>query len=41
VSTEKIRFMQEFARGSLAGELTFPEVVGRLAAVGVERNHAD
>jgi hypothetical protein len=41
VNTEKIRVMQECARGSLAGELTFPEVVGRLAAVGAERYHAD
>jgi hypothetical protein len=41
VNTEKICVMQECARGSLAGELTFPEVVGRLVAVGVERYHAD
>ena len=41
MNTEKIRVMQECARGSLAGELTFPEVVGRLVAVGVERYHAD
>ena len=27
--------------GSLAGTLTFPEVVGRLATAGVERYHAD
>lgn len=26
---------------SLAGEIQFPEVVGRLAAAGVERYHAD
>lgn len=41
VTTEKTHVMQECARRSLAGELTFPEVVGRLAAVGVERYHAD
>jgi catechol 2,3-dioxygenase-like lactoylglutathione lyase family enzyme len=41
VNTEKIRVMQECARGSLAGELTFPEVVSRLVEVGVERYHAD
>jgi hypothetical protein len=41
VNTEQIRIMQEPARGSFAGELTFPEVVGRLVAVGVERYHAD
>lgn len=32
---------QECAAGSLAGTLTFPEVVAKLAAVGVERYHAD
>jgi uncharacterized protein YbcV (DUF1398 family) len=41
VNTEKIHVMEECARGSLAGELTFPEVVGRLVEVGVERYHAD
>lgn len=33
--------IQHCARGALAGELTFPEIVGKLAAVGVERYHAD
>lgn len=33
--------MQDCARGALTGELTFPEIVGRLAAIGVERYHAD
>ncbi len=33
--------MHECAQGSHSGQLTFPEVVGRLAAVGVERYHAD
>ena len=28
-------------RGALSGELTFPEIVGRLAAIGLERYHAD
>lgn len=33
--------VQDCARGSLLGELTFPQVVGRLAEMGVERYHAD
>ncbi len=33
--------MRECAAGSLAGKLTFPEVVGRLSAIGVERYHVD
>jgi hypothetical protein len=40
VNAAKVLVMRECARGSLAGELTFPEVVGRLAAIGVERYHA-
>jgi uncharacterized protein YbcV (DUF1398 family) len=30
-----------YARGALDGELTFPEIVGRLAQIGIERYHAD
>lgn len=41
MNAERGEAVRECARGSLAGELTFPEVVGRLAAVGVERYHAD
>lgn len=33
--------IRECARLSFAGEITFPEVVRRLAAEGVERYHAD
>lgn len=33
--------MRECAAGSLAGTLTFPEIIGRLARHGVERYHAD
>ncbi len=32
---------QECVRGSLLGELTFPEIIGRLSGIGVERYHAD
>lgn len=31
----------DIVRGSLIGEMTFPDVVGRLMEVGVERYHAD
>ena len=31
----------EMSPGALSGELTFPDIVGRLAAIGVERYHAD
>ncbi len=41
MNAERVQAVEECARGSLAGELTFPEVVGRLAAIGVERYHAD
>ena len=29
------------AQGALSGELTFPEIVGKLAEIGIERYHAD
>jgi uncharacterized protein YbcV (DUF1398 family) len=41
MNAEQTRVVQDCAKGSLAGELAFPEVVGRLIAVGVERYHAD
>ncbi|MBL9125125.1 MAG: DUF1398 family protein [Planctomycetaceae bacterium] len=33
--------MRQCAQGALTGELDFPEIVGRLMQVGVERYHAD
>ncbi len=33
--------IQRCAQGALTGELSFPEIVGRLAEIGVERYHAD
>jgi uncharacterized protein YbcV (DUF1398 family) len=41
MNSEQTKVMQGCAHGALSGELTFPEIVGRLAAVGVERYHAD
>lgn len=38
---EQIEAVQECARGSLNGTMTFPEVIAKLSAAGVERYHAD
>ena len=38
---QKTQVIQRCVNGSLAGELTFPEVVGQLAQIGIERYHAD
>lgn len=36
-----ISILETCATGALANTLTFPEIVGRLAEIGVERYHAD
>ena len=41
MNAQRTQVMEQCARGALSGELTFPEIVGRLAANGVERYHAD
>ena len=41
MSAEQTQIVQGCTRGALNGELTFPEIVGRLAQIGVERYHAD
>jgi uncharacterized protein YbcV (DUF1398 family) len=41
MNAEQTQVIQECAKGALTGELTFPEIVGRLAQIGVERYHAD
>lgn len=41
MNAEQIQVIQGCARGALTGKLTFPEVVDRLAHIGVERYHAD
>jgi uncharacterized protein YbcV (DUF1398 family) len=33
--------MKACAEGAISGSLTFPEIVSRLATIGVERYHAD
>ena len=41
MNAEQTLVIQECAQGALTGELAFPEIVGRLAKIGVERYHAD
>lgn len=41
MNVEQTQVIQGCARGSLTGDLTFPEIIGRLAEIGVERYHAD
>ena len=41
MDADKISVVQECVTNSLAGKLTFPEVVHKLTAIGVERYHAD
>jgi uncharacterized protein YbcV (DUF1398 family) len=41
VNAEQAKVMEQCAEGALSGTLTFPEIVGRLAAIGLERYHAD
>jgi uncharacterized protein YbcV (DUF1398 family) len=41
MNAEQAKVIHECARGALREELAFPEIIGRLADVGVERYHAD
>lgn len=41
MNTDYLAVIHDCARGALSGELTFPEIVGRLSDVDVERYHAD
>jgi uncharacterized protein YbcV (DUF1398 family) len=41
MNREQILTIHETVRGSLTGEMTFPQIVGRLSDIGVERYHAD
>jgi uncharacterized protein YbcV (DUF1398 family) len=41
MNSEQIQTIQACAAGSLAGTITFPQIVERLTAIGVERYHAD
>jgi uncharacterized protein YbcV (DUF1398 family) len=41
MNIEQTHVIQACAQGALSGELNFPEIVGRLAKIGIERYHAD
>lgn len=41
MNLQQVLTMHDCARGSLLGEMTFPQVVGRLIEIGVERYHTD
>src|SRR5262245_30178558 len=41
MNTKQTLVIYECVRGSLNAELTFPEIVGRLTEIGVERYHVD
>jgi uncharacterized protein YbcV (DUF1398 family) len=41
MNAEQTQVVHGCARDALNGELTFPEILGRLVSIGVERYHAD
>ncbi len=41
MNAEQTQVIQGCAQGALTGEIAFPEIVGRLTQIGVERYHAD
>lgn len=41
MNAEQTQVIQGCAKGALSGEVAFPEIVSRLAQIGVERYHAD
>ncbi len=41
MNEHQTQVIRQCAHGSLAGKLTFPEIVGQLAQIGIERYHAD
>jgi uncharacterized protein YbcV (DUF1398 family) len=41
MNPEQTHVLQACVQGALSGELTFPDIVERLAEIGVERYHAD
>jgi uncharacterized protein YbcV (DUF1398 family) len=41
MNAEQTLVIQGCAQGALTGEIAFPEIVGRLTQIGVERYHAD
>lgn len=41
MNEHQIKVIQDCAAGALTGDLAFPEIVGRLTEIGVERYHSD
>ncbi|MBS0265554.1 MAG: DUF1398 family protein, partial [Planctomycetes bacterium] len=41
MNAEHTQVIQGCTRGALTGEMAFPEIIGQLAQIGVERYHAD
>ncbi len=41
MNSEQTNIIHQCAQGALTGALTFPEILGKLAELGVERYHAD
>lgn len=41
MTAEQALLIMETVRGSHSGTMTFPEIVGKLSSIGVERYHAD
>lgn len=41
MNAEQTQTIQDCSRGALTGEVAFPDIVRRLATIGVERYHAD
>ncbi len=41
MNAEQMQVLEGCVRGALSGEVAFPEIVGRLKGLGVERYHAD
>ena len=41
MNTDKAQVIQKCAQGALSGKLAFPEIVRKLAEIGIERYHAD
>jgi uncharacterized protein YbcV (DUF1398 family) len=41
MTADQTLLIMETVRGSHTGAMTFPEIVGKLSSIGVERYHAD
>lgn len=41
MNADQTLVIYDTVRGSLTGDMTFPQIIGRLSEIGVERYHAD